>query len=501
MELPRSRRLFYVIAFVLGCFLCFICTSRDTKSPVESRREDLPYKDLPWMKPHVQHSDGRPKKIFLDVGGNVASSVQMLREMYPAGKEFTVHSFELDSRMAPYFTPYPDHVLHCPIAASNKNGKMTAYAEAAWSPDLGTYHGKYVKWGGGTLFVDDAVKKDKAGGPQRMTRRHTVDTVDLSLWIQENTRLEDYVVLKMDIEGGEFDVLKKMLEDGTFKWIDKFYGEWHFGWPVAGWTLKKQRDLIAKLKKSTSIPTLLWEGEGRHYADFDAIQVLVPANVPGSPGAVISSCSGGDKSVTVAVQVGMNGKAAFKLVETIAAHGSNLPATLFVYGDFVEAYPNLVSDWAKRFTIGIRESQPFPPGHFAMMGSSWVRMSLVSALLRHREIGLQPSYYLPDVITDRVRDVARGRGLRIVQPTARFPPLNMATNEHVLTEENYYKFTDVMRVPRALRMLHEQLSPAGGVLTLDSDYPDSYLISGYLLDYLHESSGFDIVSLSDCIGE
>ncbi|KAI8486728.1 hypothetical protein Bbelb_354760 [Branchiostoma belcheri] len=36
-----------------------------------------------------------------------------------------------------------------------------------------------------------------------------------------------------------------------------------------------------------------------------------------------------------------------------------------------------------------------------------------------------------------------------------------------------------MRVPRALRMLHDQLSPAGGVLTLDSDYPDSYLIGKY----------------------
>ncbi|XP_066299058.1 uncharacterized protein [Branchiostoma lanceolatum] len=449
----------------------------------------------------AQHADGGPKKIFLDVGGNVASSVQMLREMYPGGKEFIVHSFELDTRMAPYFTPYPDHVLHCPIAASNKNGEMTAYAEAAWAPDTGLYHGKDVKWGGGTLFVPDEVKNDKAGGPQRMTHRHTVRTLDLSRWIQENTKLEDYVVLKMDIEGGEFDVLKKMLQDGTFKWIDKYYGEWHLRWPVAGWSLEQKKQLMADLKKSIGIPTLLWEGESRSYADFETIQIPVAANVPGSPGTVISGClpAGGVKRVTVAVQVGMNGKAAFKLVETIAAHSSNLAATLFVYGDFVEAYPSLVSNWAKRFTIGIRESQPFPHGHFTMMGPSWMRMSLVSALLRHREIGLQPSYYLPDVITDRVRDVAGGRGLRIVQPTVRFPPLNRTTNERVMTEENYYQFKDVMRVPRALRMLHERLSPSGGVLTLDSDYPDSYLISGYLLDYLYESSGFDVVSLSDCI--
>ncbi|XP_078684386.1 uncharacterized protein LOC144917906 [Branchiostoma floridae x Branchiostoma belcheri] len=508
MESPRSRHLFCVIAFLIGWFLGCIFTSHYTifwdnkcSERPTPRREDSPYEGLPWMKPLARHSDGRPEKIFLDVGGNVASSVQLLRETYPGGKEFFVHSFELDPRMAPYFSPYPDHVLHCPIAASNKTGQMTAYTEAAWSPDIGLYHRKYVKWGGGTLFVRDNVKNDKEGGPQKLTHRHTVDTLDLSRWVQENTRLEDYVVLKMDIEGGEFDVLEKMLEDGTFKWIDKYYGEWHLKWSVAGWSMEQKKKLIADLRKSITIPTLSWEGERRNYADFEAIQVPVPADVPGSPGTVISGCPGGVKRVTVTVQVGMNGKAACKLVETIAEHSSNLPATLFLYGDFVEAYPDLVARWAGRFTIGIRESQPFTHGHFAMMGANWVRMSLVSAILRHREVGLQPAYYLPDVMTARVRDVARGRGLRIIQPTVRFPPVNRTTNERLMTEENYYKFTDVMRVPRALRMLHDQLSPAGGVLTLDSDYPDSYLIAGYLLDYLYENSGFDIVSLSDCIEE
>ena len=54
-----------------------------------------------------------------------------------------------------------------------------------------------------------------------------------------------------------------------------------------------------------------------------------------------------------------------------------------------------------------------------------------------------------------------------------------------LTYDNYYRFRDVERVPKALRMMHEQLTKhKGGILSLDTDLPDTYMnshYSGYLL--------------------
>ena len=70
-----------------------------------------------------------------------------------------------------------------------------------------------------TLFVCSIFSS--SGGARKLSVRETIPIVDISKWIQENTRKEDYVIFKLDVEGAEFDVVKKMLKDGTFEWVDK----------------------------------------------------------------------------------------------------------------------------------------------------------------------------------------------------------------------------------------------------------------------------------------
>ncbi|KAI8502607.1 hypothetical protein Bbelb_193090 [Branchiostoma belcheri] len=192
----------------------------------------------------------------------------------------------------------------------------------------------------------------------------------------------------------------------------------------------------------------------------------------------------------------MNAKAAHKLIATISAHSSRMPVTLFLYGDFVETFPELVREWAKTFTIGMRENQPFPLGDFSQQESNWIRLGLVSAIQRLSEVGLQPAFYFPENITDMLIEVAKDRGLRIIQPTARFPPTD---EQWRLSFENYYINKDVNRIPKALRVIAKQLDSKGGIVTLDSDHPDSYMISVFLMDYLVEKSGYNIVSISECL--
>lgn len=50
---------------------------------------------------------------------------------------------------------------------------------------------------------------------------------DLSTWISETFDENDYLILKLDIEGAEYEVLNKMIEDGTINLINEFWGEWH----------------------------------------------------------------------------------------------------------------------------------------------------------------------------------------------------------------------------------------------------------------------------------
>lgn len=54
-----------------------------------------------------------------------------------------------------------------------------------------------------------------------------VETIDFSNWIKENFDKDDYIFLKMDIEGSEYRVLPKMISDGTMSYINSLVIEWH----------------------------------------------------------------------------------------------------------------------------------------------------------------------------------------------------------------------------------------------------------------------------------
>ncbi|XP_078699328.1 uncharacterized protein LOC144926438 [Branchiostoma floridae x Branchiostoma belcheri] len=440
-----------------------------------------------------------PKKIFLDCGANVASSVQLFRETYPGGHDYAIHSFELDGRLRPYFAPYSNHELHCPTAVSDTDGEMTAFSESAWSPDKGKNNGVDMQWGGGSLFVSEDEKQDTdTGGHRKLSHRRAVPTVDLSRWIQANFAVEDDIVFKLDVEGAEYTILKKMLKDGTFRWIDKFYGEFH-PWQPTGLSWSEKDQLMDELAKK-KISQLSWAAEEQDYQDIEELhQSKIPRGTSGTAGTVYRSCGFGSPSVpgrvSLVIEVGMNAKMAHRLIETIRAYRVYIPLSVFVYGDFAEIFPEMVLNWSLNHTVGVREGHPYPPGHFDIINPKWIRTNLIISVLRLHELGLQPAFYLPARTGRDITGAAAQRNLRVVYPTARFPP----TKGTLLTYNNYYYYRDVERVPKALRMISTALGQNGGILSLNSDHPDSYMISVFLLDYLVENSGFQLVGINDCI--
>lgn len=56
----------------------------------------------------------------------------------------------------------------------------------------------------------------------------TVECVDFGAWLREICCTDDKVIVKMDIEGAEYVVLKKMIGDGTISLISKLYIEFHW---------------------------------------------------------------------------------------------------------------------------------------------------------------------------------------------------------------------------------------------------------------------------------
>lgn len=102
-----------------------------------------------------------------------------------------------------------------------------------------------IPWDGGSTISELKEKITDTERTEELYRWHEdveVETVDLSQWIKDNFSKEDYIIMKMDIEGAEYTVLPKLIEDGTASYINGAYIEWH------DWVIGEYTDKTAELK-------------------------------------------------------------------------------------------------------------------------------------------------------------------------------------------------------------------------------------------------------------
>ena len=56
-----------------------------------------------------------------------------------------------------------------------------------------------------------------------------VECVDFSDWLKNHFNRNDYIIVKMDVEGAEYAILSKMIRDDTIDFVNEFYIEFHTG--------------------------------------------------------------------------------------------------------------------------------------------------------------------------------------------------------------------------------------------------------------------------------
>lgn len=96
---------------------------------------------------------------------------------------------------------------------------------AAW-----TYDGTIGLFGSGAHEASTIVagKVEINNWPQiDYNKSHSVPCFDFSAWLMRTFSLTDRVVVKMDIEGAEYDLLEKMISDRSISLISELICEWH----------------------------------------------------------------------------------------------------------------------------------------------------------------------------------------------------------------------------------------------------------------------------------
>jgi len=170
-------------------------------------------------------------KVFIDCGANLGQGLLEFNKKFKFinNDEWEVHSFE----------PNPDIELNFDNA---KN--VTGYQKAIWTEESTLKFARGVRTNkydgpngigasgepGELTSVGSRIKNDKIenvdGKGNRLENFVSIEAIDFSKFL-EQFKDYDQVIVKMDIEGAEYDVLRHLMKEGTASIMDELFVETH----------------------------------------------------------------------------------------------------------------------------------------------------------------------------------------------------------------------------------------------------------------------------------
>jgi FkbM family methyltransferase len=156
------------------------------------------------------------KKIFIDGGAHKGEAVEVLLDKREDLKDCEVHFFEPNPDLIEYLenmseaSPYNITVHHA--ALWDEEGEIDFFESIArWNTLASTVVPEMNEiWG---------LKLDR-DNPQK------VPTVSLSDFLEQFDQ-EDYIVVKLDVEGSEYAIVQDLFDTGAINKIDELFLEWH----------------------------------------------------------------------------------------------------------------------------------------------------------------------------------------------------------------------------------------------------------------------------------
>lgn len=129
----------------------------------------------------------------------------------------------------------------------NYGKDVTVIHKAAWIHDGELKF--YISKRNPSLVQGSSVYKEKRTGNLDKDHPRKIPCLDFSKWIKDRFKPDDNIIIKMNIEGAEYDILEKMIEDGTINYINTLFCQFH--WQRCGILADRHNKLILELKKSS----------------------------------------------------------------------------------------------------------------------------------------------------------------------------------------------------------------------------------------------------------
>ena len=180
--------------------------------------------------------------VFIDGGAFDGCSVIKFKLANP---NFDCISFEPNPALWRYFRNVPTLLIKKGIATVNKSMDFKI---------------DYIDGDGSSLIPTKKIIFDPNQDDSKVEIIH-IDCVNLSQVIQELEEKYDFIVLKLDVEGAEYEILEDLISQNLISKLDQLYVEFH--WKKCNFSEKRHNDLVAKLAQLID------------YRDWDALDFAV----------------------------------------------------------------------------------------------------------------------------------------------------------------------------------------------------------------------------------
>ena len=196
------------------------------------------------------------KKIFIDCGTHYGEGLRQFIDMYKMDAEWEIHTFEANPVAHAHFLNRNGELLqhynikHYNLAISDSYGKIRLNQETPPNEDnsgMGTSIISLNQWNpwGGELALNFKTFVD-------------VDTIAFSDFLDKTVSIGDFCVIKMDIEGAEYQTLEKIISRGLYNKMNDIFVEYHSNFFVDKQKMFEwERDITNKLR-SENVNLVLW---------------------------------------------------------------------------------------------------------------------------------------------------------------------------------------------------------------------------------------------------
>ena len=152
------------------------------------------------------------RKVLVDIGGHIGESISSLYQQVDDAAKYQIFSFE----------PHP--IAFKQLTQNSQQLKNVQLINKAMGPadEIVPFYLGYSNCGEGSTTL-----LGKKTGAIEYSQPVNIEMVDIYQWFQENIYPDDFVVVKINIEGGEYPLLVRMLDTQLLNQISRLYVQLH----------------------------------------------------------------------------------------------------------------------------------------------------------------------------------------------------------------------------------------------------------------------------------